>query len=96
MLITLRCSSWDSIADSPVEPQGTRVLTPLSSWKFTSLLRDSSSICPSFVNGVMSAVPVPANISCLPKMLLEDEARPCAEDVVVAPYPLDDVVEMLG
>ena len=56
--MTRSCSSKESVADSPVVPQGTIPSVPLSIWKFTSLLSAFLSSFP-FRNGVTVATMAP-------------------------------------
>ncbi len=44
---TSMCSSWESVADSPVEPTGTSPSTPADSSRWASSLSVSKSILPS-------------------------------------------------
>src|SRR3990172_2661403 len=59
--ITLLCSSYERVADSPVVPQGTRPEVPFDIWNSMSLLNAASSTRPS-LNGVTRAVIEPVNI----------------------------------
>src|SRR6516164_6529415 len=63
-LITSMCSSCVSVADSPVEPQGTRPLMPPAICCSTSFSRAPRSSAP-LRNGVTSAVRQPAHMSHL-------------------------------
>src|SRR3990172_6671755 len=58
---TRRCSAWESVAASPVEPQGTRPSTPAEIWSSTRSWSARSSMDPSR-NGVTSAVRTPSNM----------------------------------
>ena len=58
---TRRCSSWDSVGDSPVVPHGTTPSVPLATWNSTSSRSFASSTSPS-LNGVTSATIEPWNI----------------------------------
>ena len=49
--ITLQCSSWESVADSPVVPHGTIASVPSAIWNSTSSLNAFSSTS-LFLNGV--------------------------------------------
>src|SRR3989337_1869947 len=59
--ITLLCSSYERVADSPVVPHGTRPDVPFDIWNSMSLLNAASSTRPS-LNGVTRAVIEPVNI----------------------------------
>src|SRR5688572_21158714 len=60
--ITRKCSSCDSVGDSPVVPTGTTPVTPPATCASINAAKAASSSW-SFRNGVTSAVKVPANIN---------------------------------
>src|SRR5512147_14943 len=59
--ITRWCSSWDSVADSPVVPQGTITSVPLLIWNSIRSPSAFSSTLP-FLNGVTIATIEPLNM----------------------------------
>src|SRR6185437_8791241 len=63
--ITCSCSEWVSVADSPVDPHGTRPSTPPWIWNSTSSRSARSSTSPSR-KGVTKAVSAPLNIGSPP------------------------------
>src|SRR5271168_3342899 len=62
--MTRSCSSWDSVADSPVEPLGTSPFEPCLICQSTKRWNAASSILP-FAKGVMRAVMDPENMQNL-------------------------------
>ena len=58
---TRLCSSWLSVGDSPVVPQGTMASVPCATWKSTSSRSFASSTLP-FRNGVTRATIEPWNV----------------------------------
>src|SRR3954471_22589022 len=63
MSMTRSHSSWESVGVSPVVPQGTRKSILDSTCHSTNPRKDFSSIEPSDLNGVTSAVPHPRNFN---------------------------------
>src|SRR5262249_21726242 len=84
---TSMCSSWGSVADSPVEPQGTRPLVPPAICSSTSFSRAPRSGAP-LRNGVRSAVRQPAHMSHLDGAF-EDLDRVAGHPDVVVGSPFD-------
>ena len=64
---TRPCSACESVAASPVEPQGATPSTPAATWSSTSSRSAGSSISPSR-KGVTSAVKTPSNTAQSPSM----------------------------
>src|SRR5665213_1605464 len=58
--VTFLCSSCESVADSPVEPQGTNPSVPFSRWNSTNFFKRSSSTLP-LRKGVTKATYDPLN-----------------------------------
>ena len=64
-LMTPRCSSVVSVADSPVVPMGTMPFVPLSRCHSTSRSKAAQSSAPEGVMGVTKATMLPLNMGCV-------------------------------
>src|SRR5215469_11039878 len=72
---TRRRSALLSVLNSPVEPHATTPCTPPAIDRFTRIRSDVSSIVPSSVNGVASAVSTPRSCAVICCLLLSSTER---------------------